>query len=315
MPRQSYPNPIHCAIAMTILSIASLAGCHTAMTSPLAAGKPVDLQVIRLWPGDAPGALGKDVHDIPTLTVYLPDPNTATGAAMVICPGGGYAVLSHPEGKGYAQWLGQMGITCFVLRYRLGTDGYRHPCMLQDAARSVRLIRARATQWSIDPHRVGIIGSSAGGHMVATLVTHFDGGDPKATDPIERQSCRPDTGILCYPVITMGKLAHKGSRRNLLGNNPSQELIDELSAEKHVTKDTPPCFIWSTVADEAVPVQNSLMFAAAFQDAGVPYDLHIYRNGSHGMGVGGTPTDPEDRHPWTEDCKFWLKTQGFLKRQ
>jgi acetyl esterase/lipase len=299
---------------MTILSMVSLAGCHKA-AAHLAADKPAAPQVIRLWPGDAPGALGKADKDIPTLTVYLPDAGTATGAAMVICPGGGYAVLSHHEGKGYAQWLNQMGITCFVLKYRLGTDGYRHPCMLQDAKRSVRLVRANAEKWKIDPKRLGIIGSSAGGHMVAMLATHFDGGDPNAVDPVERQSCRPDTGILCYPVISMDSYIHKGSRKYLIGDNPSQKLIDETSAQKNVRPDTPPCFIWHTWADEAVPVENSLMFATALQDAEVPYDLHIYKDGEHGIGLGGAPTEPDEWHPWTVDCRFWLKTMGFLKRR
>jgi acetyl esterase/lipase len=309
MSQESYRSPIHFAVAaVAILSIV-LSG-HAAV-SPVAAAP----QVVRLWEGDAPGALGKADKDIPTLTVYLPDANTATGAAMVICPGGGYAVLSHHEGKGYAQWLNQMGITCFVLKYRLGTDGYRHPCMLQDAKRSVRLVRANAEKWKIDPKRIGIIGSSAGGHMVAMLVTHFDKGDPNAADPAERMSCRPDMGILCYPVISMDNYIHKGSRKYLIGENPSQKLIDETSAQKNVRPDTPPCFIWHTVADEAVPVQNSLMFANALQDADVPYDLHIYRDGDHGIGLGGAPTEPDDWHPWTADCRFWLKTQGFLKHQ
>jgi acetyl esterase/lipase len=234
---------------------------------------------------------------------------------MVICPGGGYAVLSHHEGQGYAQWLNQMGITCFVLKYRLGTDGYHHPCMMEDGMRSIRLVRANAAKWKIDPKRVGMIGSSAGGHMVAMAVTHFDYGDPNASDPVERQSSRPDTGILCYPVISMEKHVHRGSRMYLLGDNPPQALLDYTSAEKNVRRDTPSCFIWQTYADEAVPVQNSLMFANALQEARIPYDLHIYKDGPHGLGVGGTPTDPEDRHPWTVDCHFWLRTIGFLDKK
>jgi acetyl esterase/lipase len=157
-----------------------------------------------LWPDKAPGALGDSTNDIPTLTVYSPAEGHATGAAMVICPGGGYGGLAEHEGKGYGVWLAEHGVTGFVLKYRLGSHGYRHPRMLEDASRAVRTVRAQAAKWKIDPKRVGIMGSSAGGHLASTLLTHFDAGNPNATDEIERQSSRPDLGILCYAVITMG---------------------------------------------------------------------------------------------------------------
>ena len=146
---------------------------------------------IPLWPDGAPGALGGTTNDIPTLTPYLPDAANLSGAAIVICPGGGYAHLAPHEGNDFALWLNQHGVTCFVLKYRLGSHGYRHPAMLQDAARAVRLVRARAAEWNIDPKRVGIMGSSAGGHLASTLMTHFDSGQPDAADPVERQSSRP----------------------------------------------------------------------------------------------------------------------------
>ncbi len=266
-----------------------------------------------LWPDGAPGALGKEPKDIPTLTVYMPDPAKASGAAMVICPGGGYGHLADHEGKLYAQWLNELGIAGFVLKYRLGSAGYRHPAMLQDAARAVRTVRARASEWNVDPKRVGIMGSSAGGHLASTLLTHFDAGKSNATDAIERVSSRPDLGILCYAVITMGKLTHNGSKTNLLGPNPSPELIQELSNELHVTKDTPPCFIWQTSDDATVPVENSLEFAAALRRAGVPFDLHIYEHGRHGLGLGSHEYDPAKFLPWTRDCAFWLKENGFAK--
>src|SRR5687768_15447431 len=194
---------------------------------------------ILLWEGNPPGLVGEaQAHDLPTLTPYLADSSLAT-AAIVICPGGGYGGLAAHEGKDYALWLNQQGVHGFVLKYRLGTHGYRHPVMLNDAARAVRLVRARAADWKVDPKRVGIMGSSAGGHLASTLLTHFDAGDPDAADPIERQSSRPDLGILCYPVITMGDKTHHGSRRNLLGENPGAELVDFLSNETQVTKDTP----------------------------------------------------------------------------
>jgi acetyl esterase/lipase len=266
-----------------------------------------------LWPEGAPGALGKEDKDIPTLTPYLPDPAKATGAAIVICPGGGYGGLAPHEGVQYARFLNEYGIAGFVLKYRLGSSGYRHPAMLQDAGRAVRLVRAQAGEWKVDPKRIGIMGSSAGGHLASTLLTHFDAGKADATDPIERQSSRPDLGILCYAVISLGEFGHRGSMHNLLGPDPSPELVRLLSNELQVTKETPPCFIWHTYEDNAVPVENSLQFAEALRKAGVPYDLHIYQKGQHGIGLGASDWNPEKRHPWTRDCIFWLQAQGFAK--
>lgn len=272
-------------------------------------------EAVLLWPNGAPGALGDSDKDKPTLTPYLPAQEKATGAAIVICPGGGYGGLAGHEGKDYALWLNEQGIAGFVLKYRLGSAGYRHPVMLHDAARAVRLVRARADEWRIDAKRVGIMGSSAGGHLASTLVTHFDLGKADAEDAIDRQSSRPDLGILCYPVITMGEFTHQGSRRNLLGDQPSGELARLLSNELQVTKETPPCFVWHTFEDAGVPVENSLQFAAALRKAGVPFDLHIYERGPHGMGLGSRQpiTDPAKRHPWTRDCEFWLKARGFAR--
>src|SRR5438132_3029762 len=217
---------------------------------------------IPLWPQGAPGALGTQDKDIPTLTPIFPkEPAIASGAAMVIFPGGGYGALASYEGQDYGEWLATNGVTCFVVKYRLGSDGYRHPRMLEDAARAVRLVRANAAQWKIDPNRVGVIGSSAGGHLASTLLTHFDLGSPDASDPVDRQSCRPDLGILCYPVISMGTNTHQGSKDNLLGANPSPELVRLLSNELQVKSNTPPCFIWHTWEDNAVKVENSLDYA------------------------------------------------------
>ena len=266
-----------------------------------------------LWPDGAPGALGQQDKDIPTLTPFWPDPAKATGAAIVICPGGGYGGLAPHEGRDYARFLNESGIAGFVLKYRLGSGGYRHPVMLQDAARAVRLVRARAGEWKLDSHRIGIMGSSAGGHLASTLLTHFDAGKPEAADLVERQSSRPDLGILCYAVITMGQFTHQGSKANLLGKDPAPELVRELSNELQVTKDTPPCFVWHTYEDNAVPVENSLQFAEALRRAGVPFDLHIYQKGPHGLGLGTREWNPEKRHPWTRDCIFWLQVQGFVK--
>lgn len=247
------------------------------------------------------------------LTPYLPDAASATGAGMVVCPGGGYSGLSMDhEGRAYAQWLNAHGVAAFVLKYRLGSHGYRHPVMLEDAARAVRLVRSRALEWKIDPHRLGIMGSSAGGHLASTLLTHFDAGSPQATDPIERQSSRPDLGVLCYAVISMGPTTHAGSRQNLLGDNPSPELVQSLSNELQVTPQTPPCFLWHTWEDPVVKVENSLDFAQALRRNGVHFDLHIYEHGGHGMGLGDDTPPFRNALPWTNDLLFWLKGQGFL---
>ncbi len=267
---------------------------------------------VPLWPNGAPGALGKEDKDIPTITPYLPESDKATGAAVVVFPGGGYGGLAPHEGNDYALWLNQHGLAAFVLKYRLGSSGYRHPAMLNDAARAVRLVRTRAGEWKVDPRRVGIMGSSAGGHLASTLLTHFDSGKAEAEDPIERQSSRPDLGILCYPVITLGEYTHQGSKNNLLGKEPSADLVKLLSNELQVTKETPPCFLFHTDEDTAVPVENSLMFAAALRKAGVPFDLHIYQKGRHGIGLADKPPFA-NVHPWANDCLFWLKQQGFAR--
>jgi acetyl esterase/lipase len=267
---------------------------------------------IPLWPDGAPGALGTNAWDIPTLTAYLPDPTNVTGAAMVICPGGGYGHLAAHEGRDYALWLNQHGIAGFVLKYRLGgTNGYQHPTMINDASRALRWVRAHAEEYKVDVKRVGIMGSSAGGHLAATLLTHFDAGDTNSTDVIERQSSRPDLGILCYAVISMGEFAHKGSRNNLLGTNAPPELVKDLSNELQVSSNTPPCFLWTTFEDKTVPMENTMLFAVALRKNHVPLDLHVYQKGGHGMGLGDRKDPFNHLHPWVHDCLFWLKQQRF----
>ncbi|MBN1569008.1 MAG: alpha/beta hydrolase [Acidobacteria bacterium] len=264
-----------------------------------------------LWEGNAPGALGKEPKDIPTLTPYFAPRAKATGASIVICPGGGYGHLAPQEGFHYALWLNEQGIAGFVLKYRLGSGGYRHPVMMQDVQRAIRYVRANAGKWGLDPNRIGVMGSSAGGHLASTALTHFDAGDPEAADPVDRVRSRPDLGILCYPVITMGPDTHDGSRRNLLGDNPDPKLVELLSNEKQVRKDTPPTFILHTFEDAAVKVENAMEFAAALRHQGVPFALHIYTKGAHGMGLGSAQWDPDNRHMWTHECALWLKEQGF----
>ena len=264
-----------------------------------------------LWPNGTPGAKGELPRDIPTLTPFLAPAGNNSGSAIVICPGGGYGGLASHEGATYAQFLQQHGINGFVLKYRLGSAGYRHPIMLGDAARALRTVRANAKQWKIDPDKIGIMGSSAGGHLASTLLTHFDAGNPQANDPIDRISSRPSLGILCYPVITLGEFTHRGSKRNLLGDKPAAELVELLSNEKQVTGNTPPTFLWHTVQDKAVPVENSLQFATALRKAGVPFALHVYQKGRHGIGLADKPPF-KNIHPWAKDLVFWLKAQGFI---
>ena len=266
---------------------------------------------IPLWPNGAPGALGTNDTDIPTLTPYLPDGTNATGSALVICPGGGYGGLASHEGEGYARWLNTHGVTCFVLKYRLGSHGYRHPAMLNDAARAVRWVRAHAEDYKIDTHRVGIRGSSAGGHLASTLLTHFDAGNTNSPDKIEQQSSRPDLGILCYAVISLGEFTHQGSLHNLLGTNPPPDLVKLLSNELQVTPNTPPCFLWTTFEDKTVPMENTMQFAEALRKNHVPFDLHVYQKGGHGMGLGDKKEPSTAHHPWAGDCLFWLKQQKF----
>ena len=264
---------------------------------------------IVLWSEGAPGALGKDPVDIPTLTPFLPLKEKATGAAIIICPGGGYGHLADHEGAPVAEWLNSIGITAFVLKYRLGPR-YHHPAPLDDAARAIRTIRARAAEWKIDPARIGILGFSAGGHLASTIATHFDTGKPNASDPIERVSSRPSLAILVYPVITMGEKTHAGSMKNLLGDNPPPELIALLSNERHVTKETPPTFLVHTITDPGVPVDNTLLFVAALRKAGVPFELHLYERGPHGFGLGGN--DPI-LSTWPARCADWLRVHGFAQ--
>ena len=264
---------------------------------------------ILLWPNGAPGALGKEPADIPTLTPYFPSKEKATGAAIVVCPGGGYSHLADHEGRPVAEWLNTLGITAFVLKYRLGPR-YHHPAPLLDAARAIRTVRARATEWQLDPNRIGILGFSAGGHLASTAGTHFDAGQAGAAEPIERVSSRPDLMILIYPVITMREFTHAGSRRMLLGDNPPEELVKLLSNDEQVTKETPPAFLVHTADDPGVPVENSLRFAEALRRVRVPVEIHIYEHGPHGFGLGGK--DPI-LSTWPQRCAEWLRMHGFIK--
>lgn len=267
-----------------------------------AIAEPLELP---LWEKGAPGASLTGNTREPTLTVYLPEPAKVLGEGMVVAPGGGYAGLAMDhEGKQIAEWLNANGIAAFVLKYR-HAPAYAHPVPHMDATRAMRTVRARAAEWGINPRRIGMIGFSAGGHLTATLATQNDAGDPNSADPIERVSSRPDHVVLMYPVITMtDPYTHPGSRRNLLGENPSPEMIDKMSAEKNVNAQTPPAFIFITQDDEAVPVQNALMYYEALCAHKVPAELHVYGHGHHGVGLA---KDDPVLSTWPDLYLAWLK--------
>jgi acetyl esterase/lipase len=265
-----------------------------------------------LWPHGAPGAIGSEPADQPTLTIFLPAAEKANGTAVVICPGGGYGALAvDHEGKQVAEWLNNLGVTAFMLKYRIAPR-YRHPAPLQDAQRAIRTVRARASEWNVDPHRVGIWGFSAGGHLASTAGTHYDEGKAGTEDPIERVSCRPDFMILCYPVITLNPpYAHRGSRDNLLGKEADPKLVESLCNDSQVTAKTPPTFLFHTAADTGVPPENSVLFFLALRKAGVPAELHIYENGRHGVGLA--TQDPVLR-TWPDRLAVWMKGHGLLQK-
>jgi acetyl esterase/lipase len=293
--------------ALLALPIFAWAACGMGLVSqtPAAESDPV-----LLWPEGAPGAMGTEPADQPTIRIYLAPADKATGTAIVICPGGGYGALAiDHEGHHIAQWLNSIGVTGVVLKYRLGPK-YHHPAPLQDVQRAIRFVRAHAAEFGLAADRVGVMGFSAGGHLASTAATHYDTGEPSAADPIERASCRPDFAILCYPVISLkSDFGHKGSLRNLLGETPDAALVENLSNETQVTEDTPPTFLFHTSEDKAVPVQNALVFYRALVENGVPAELHVYQNGPHGIGLAtGDPVVSS----WQERLHAWLQTNGSL---
>jgi acetyl esterase/lipase len=292
------------------LGSAVAADSSTVVVEPPAAAAA---EMIRLWEGDAPGALGTADQDVPVL-FWWPAPEAAAGApAFVICPGGGYGGLADHEGSDYARWLTSQGISGFVLRYRLGSKGYRHPVMLGDVARAIRLVRHEAERFGVDPGRVGVMGSSAGGHLALTACLKGADGAADAADPIDRVSSRPDLGVLCYPVVSMQPdKTHRGSRKNLLGESPDEDLARSLSGELAAHAEMPPLFIWHTLDDQAVPVGPVLELVLRLKSLDRPCELHVYESGRHGLGLGLRPYDPaQPLHPWTTECSRWLKSHGY----
>jgi acetyl esterase/lipase len=263
-----------------------------------------------LWPNGAPGALGSADEDTPAITPYLAPAARAVATAVIVCPGGAYVHLSmEKEGSDVARWWNSLGVTAFVLKYRLGPK-YHNPVELGDAQRAIRTVRARAAEWNVRPDRIGIMGFSAGGHLASTAGTHFDSGNPNAADAIDRQSSRPDFLVLAYPVISFTQNVHQGSKRALLGDNPDPKLVELLSNELQVTPQTPPTFLFHTTNDGTVPVENSVMFYLALHKAGVPAEMHIYENGPHGVGLA--PTD-ETLSSWPARLADWMRGRGLLQ--
>lgn len=277
---------------------------------------------IKLWSDNIPfstGVIGEEevqehgrVRNIqdPTITVYLPDPGKATGAAVVICPGGGYWLLAiQHEGHDIARWLNTIGVAGIVLKNRLPTSENitnNSDVALTDALRAIRMVRHRSADWGVNPGKIGIMGFSAGGHLASTAGTHYDKGIESDPDPVQQQSSRPDFMILMYPVINMtdATFMHLGSMRNLLGEKANSDQMVRFSNEMQVTADTPPTILIHSTDDKAVPVANSIRFYEALVNMGIPSELHIYNSGGHGYGLGRN--DGTSHNIWPRTCEAWL---------
>jgi acetyl esterase/lipase len=297
---------IACAVA---LSSGAARAQQPAAPRPSLNAEP---QTLALWENGAPGALGTDDSDKPTLTLFRAEGRQTPGASVIVAPGGGYGALAmNKEGRQVASWFNSMGVTAFVLKYRLGPR-YHHPLELGDAQRAIRMARARAAEFGIAPDRIGFMGFSAGGHLAATVGTHFDEGKAAAGDPIDRASSRPDFLILAYPVISFDPaIAHAGSVRNLLGDAPDPKLVEDLSNDLRVSAQTPPTFLFHTTADTAVPVENSVRFYLALRKAKVPAEMHVFENGPHGVGLA--LADPA-LSAWPTLLANWLRGRNLLTR-
>lgn len=276
-------------------------------------------RVIPIWPEGVPGArrtgerrvVDGRVYNVqdPTLTFVAPEVGRATGTAVIICPGGGYARLSIVnEAAGVAAGLHALGVATFVLEYRLAD--YGHPAPLQDILRAVRFVRSKATEFGVRPDRIGVMGASAGGHVAATAATLYDAPEGRTGAALDTTSARPDFVALLYPVITMrDPFAHRDSRTNLLGASPPESLVARMSLETQVTANTPPVFLVHTAEDKTVPLENSVLFYQALRRAGVPAELHLYERGAHGFGMtqGLGPTSQ-----WFQRFAEWMRAHGWL---
>ncbi|MDP0499987.1 MAG: alpha/beta hydrolase [Verrucomicrobiota bacterium JB022] len=303
-------TPLRLFFALTLL-----------LTAPLQAAEP---EVVQLWPEGVPGLKPDAKHEevingrifgihYPTMVVFRPDATAPkTGSSVIFCPGGGYERLAVAADGGYeTKFLNRLGVTVFVLKYR--NKEYGHPAPLQDITRAVRIVRSRAAEFGLDPERVGVMGASAGGHVVASAATLWDAPEVQTGADLDEVSARPDFAILIYPVITMEEdFAHGGSRRNLIGENPSAELVKHLSLEQQVSAQTPPTIIIATRADRSVPVQNSLHYYEALVEAGVAAEMHVYAEGTH-----GNSRDPQygPTALWPKRVTEWLAFNGWSKEK
>lgn len=301
----------------------------------LLSADPAPAKEIPLWESKVPGPATIDPKNVPTVTFF--PTKEANRPAVVICPGGGYGNMAMiHEGVEVALWLNERGVNAFVLKYRIsGQGGGKMPDKLSevavplyknwpyvkgalqngpmlDVSRAIRLVRSKAKEFNVDPNRIGVWGFSAGGHLASTCATHFDAGDAKAEDAIDRVSSRPDFAILSYPVITMTEKTHGGSRRNLLGDKPDEKQLELFSNEKQVSKDTPPTFLFHTVEDKAVPIENSRLFKAACEKHGVPVELVEMQEGVHGIGLGGNRAKGKPAETWPVKLEEWLKKRGII---
>ncbi len=291
-----------------------------AFASQVLYAQTVDSVKIYLWSEGVPYAQGTEEVDKPSITVYFPTKEKATGAGVLLCPGGGYVALAlGHEGWQVAKWYNDMGVTVAILRYRLGTwdhKKYRHPAQFTDVTRAMRLFRSKSKEYGLNPEKNGVMGFSAGGHLASMLSTIFDGGNLKAKDAIEKTSSKPNFSVLIYPVISFrSTFAFEFSRGVLLGDNADPKLVDSVSTETRVSPLTPPTFLLST-ADDGVKCENSIAYFSALRQNNVPSELHIYERGGHGYGLypkeqmkGGNPERIAD---WPERLKNWLKNRGGI---
>jgi acetyl esterase/lipase len=305
--RQTIINTIISALVVTLAST----GVSTQTTPARPANANAEPETILLWPDGAPGAIGNDEVDRPSLTIFRAT-RQPSGTAVIVAPGGSYTGLSmNHEGRFVAGLLAASGVTAFVLKYRLGPR-YHHPIELGDAQRAIRLVRTRAADFGISPDRIGMMGFSAGGHLTATAGTHFDAGASGAADPIDRASSRPDFLILAYPVISFDPaIVHANSMRNLLGERPDAKLVDDLSNDLRVTPQTPPTFLFHTNADAGVVPEHSVRFYLALRRNNVPAELHIFENGPHGVGLA--LNDPA-LSAWSTLLREWMRGRGLLTK-
>jgi len=294
-----------------------------AATLYLANAQTADSVKIYLWAAGAPLAQGSEEVDKPSITVYFPAKEKASGAGVLLCPGGGYVTLAlGHEGWQVAKWYNDMGITVAILRYRLGTwdhKKYKHPAQFMDVTRAMRLFRSKAKEYGLNPEKMGVMGFSAGGHLASMLSTVFDGGNAKAKDPVEKISSKPNFSVLVYPVISFrSKYAFEFGRGVLLGDNADPRSVDSISTETRVSPLTPPTFLMST-ADDGVMSENSILYFSALRENKVPVEMHVYERGGHGYGLYPKEQmkdgNPERIADWPERLKNWLRNRGGIIKE